>query len=261
MATTQSGPMSEMAAAVAEALDLLQQVTTRNERRMNDAGGALTNSNSKDAPVTIHTSRLKGGLQVQEKLDSNVLGQGAELIFDAQAGTLQAFDHGTGLYLDLNIKGKNVTISASGTATIPAHAAQHQNGGSDEVATATPAANAIPKAGADGTLAAGWLSESWTNVSSFSNSWGNYAGYTTRYRKELGGVTRLSGKLTGGTLGATMFTLASGYRPTKQIQITAYDANSNIPVDLVIETTGTVYVYNATAGCVPCIDGCTFTTT
>jgi hypothetical protein len=37
------------------------------------------------------------------------------------------------------------------------HAATHQNGGSDEVATATPAANAIPKAGSGGTLAAGWL--------------------------------------------------------------------------------------------------------
>lgn len=37
------------------------------------------------------------------------------------------------------------------------HAADHQHGGADEVATATPAANAIPKAGAGGTLAAGWL--------------------------------------------------------------------------------------------------------
>jgi hypothetical protein len=37
------------------------------------------------------------------------------------------------------------------------HAASHQSGGADEVATATPAANAIPKAGAGGTLAAGWL--------------------------------------------------------------------------------------------------------
>jgi hypothetical protein len=38
-----------------------------------------------------------------------------------------------------------------------AHAASHKNGGSDEVATATPAANAIPKAGAGGTLASGWI--------------------------------------------------------------------------------------------------------
>jgi hypothetical protein len=38
-----------------------------------------------------------------------------------------------------------------------AHAASHQAGGSDEIATATPAANAIPKAGASGKLAGDWL--------------------------------------------------------------------------------------------------------
>ena len=38
-----------------------------------------------------------------------------------------------------------------------AHASDHQNGGSDEIATATPAANAIPKANASGNLD-DWLS-------------------------------------------------------------------------------------------------------
>lgn len=38
-----------------------------------------------------------------------------------------------------------------------AHASDHQHGGSDEVATATPAANAIPKATAGAVLAAGWI--------------------------------------------------------------------------------------------------------
>ena len=38
-----------------------------------------------------------------------------------------------------------------------AHAASHENGGSDEIATATPAPNAIPKADASGKLTAGWL--------------------------------------------------------------------------------------------------------
>ncbi len=43
-------------------------------------------------------------------------------------------------------------------ARIPtAHAASHRNGGSDEIATATAASNAIPKAGAGGTLAVNWL--------------------------------------------------------------------------------------------------------
>lgn len=36
------------------------------------------------------------------------------------------------------------------------HAATHQNGGSDEVAVAAAAANAIPKAGAGGSLAVAW---------------------------------------------------------------------------------------------------------
>ncbi len=37
------------------------------------------------------------------------------------------------------------------------HAATHQNGGADEVATVAPTADAIPKALADGKLAVGWL--------------------------------------------------------------------------------------------------------
>jgi hypothetical protein len=43
------------------------------------------------------------------------------------------------------------------TAAPVTHASQHQHGGSDEVAVATPAANAIPKAGAGGTLNSGWI--------------------------------------------------------------------------------------------------------
>jgi hypothetical protein len=45
----------------------------------------------------------------------------------------------------------------SDARTPTAHATSHKNGGADEVATVTPAANAIPKAGAGGTLAAGWF--------------------------------------------------------------------------------------------------------
>lgn len=48
----------------------------------------------------------------------------------------------------------NVTISG---VTPSAHASTHQHGGSDEVATATAAPNAIPKADAAGQLAAGWM--------------------------------------------------------------------------------------------------------
>ena len=41
--------------------------------------------------------------------------------------------------------------------TPSAHATSHRHGGADEVATATPAANAIPKAGSGGTLDSSWL--------------------------------------------------------------------------------------------------------
>lgn len=46
----------------------------------------------------------------------------------------------------------------SDARTPTAHHTSHQHGGSDEIATATPAANAIPKAGSGSTIADGWLS-------------------------------------------------------------------------------------------------------
>jgi hypothetical protein len=53
------------------------------------------------------------------------------------------------------VLGSDSRLSDARTPT--AHAASHKNGGADEVATATPTANAIPKAGAGGTIAAAWL--------------------------------------------------------------------------------------------------------
>jgi hypothetical protein len=45
------------------------------------------------------------------------------------------------------------------------HASQHKHGGSDEVATATPAPNAIPKADSTGKLNSGWLPSAGTGQS------------------------------------------------------------------------------------------------
>ncbi|MBI4443516.1 MAG: hypothetical protein HY649_09110 [Acidobacteria bacterium] len=59
--------------------------------------------------------------------------------------------------------GGNLTLNQNAGTDVTAdleeetHASEHQNGGNDEVATATPGANAIPKAEAGGTLADGWL--------------------------------------------------------------------------------------------------------
>lgn len=61
--------------------------------------------------------------------------------------------------------GNDSRLSDSRTPT--AHASTHQNGGGDEVATATPGANAIPKAGAGGTLNATWLPAAASGVSGY----------------------------------------------------------------------------------------------
>lgn len=49
------------------------------------------------------------------------------------------------------------TWTAFGGGAPAIHAASHQDGGIDEVATVTPAAGAIPKAGGLGTLGVGWI--------------------------------------------------------------------------------------------------------
>lgn len=55
------------------------------------------------------------------------------------------------------------TAPATSVVAPKAHAASHQNGGADEVATATPAANAIPKADGSGKLD-GWLTDASTSA-------------------------------------------------------------------------------------------------
>ncbi len=58
--------------------------------------------------------------------------------------------------------GKQATITGApgawpSTFAPSAHHTSHQNGGADEIATPTPGANAIPRAGSGGQLAIGWL--------------------------------------------------------------------------------------------------------
>lgn len=67
-----------------------------------------------------------------------------------------------------------------------AHAASHTNGGADEVATATPAANAIPKA-----LGTGYLSSSWLAVGTGAGqiAAGNDSRFGSSYKYPLVEVT------------------------------------------------------------------------
>ena len=61
----------------------------------------------------------------------------------------------------------------------PAHATSHKHGGLDEVATATAAANAIPTAGAGGTLATGWIPAVRTNNGSVTRAAATASGTET----------------------------------------------------------------------------------
>ncbi|HEY3417164.1 MAG TPA: hypothetical protein VGM23_09800, partial [Armatimonadota bacterium] len=91
----------------------------------------------------------------------NFNGLGAKAIKKRSNVDLAAGDIGAGQWVMLTYDGTNMQMlsqTSSGEAIPPtAHAATHQHGGTDEVAEATSGANRIPKAGADGKLAAGWL--------------------------------------------------------------------------------------------------------
>lgn len=83
---------------------------------------------------------------------------GAEQVQSATVTDVQvaaANKDGTTATPSMRTLGTGAQQAAAGT-----HAAQHQNGGADEVATAVPVANGIPKALATGKLAAGWIPSS-----------------------------------------------------------------------------------------------------
>ncbi len=91
--------------------------------------------------------------------------------------TIQAITEAGGS-LDRSILDKIRANFAAIKAESETHATRHQNGGADEVATATPAANAIPKAGAGGTLATGWIPDL-----------GEVAGVAAGYKLARGTIT------------------------------------------------------------------------
>jgi len=72
------------------------------------------------------------------------------------ANKFVAYVDGNGVQQTVQPDWSDLTNKPAGFAPT-AHAASHQNGGADEVATAAPAANAIPKADGSGKLASGWM--------------------------------------------------------------------------------------------------------
>jgi len=109
-------------------------------------------------------------------------------------------------YIDWNAVSGGAFIQNKPSTFAPsAHASTHQNGGGDEVATATAAANAIPKAGSGGTLA-----PSWNSTVVVSASAALYAGTYTSGITATGtvGQTCVLGSLNGGgTAGAATVAL------------------------------------------------------
>ena len=88
-----------------------------------------------------------------------LLGQTRVELSKQVKGSLPADKGGTGVTSCGENEGllwQSGTFLCSPLANVP-HAASHQHGGTDEVATGAPGDNAIPKAGATGTLADGWI--------------------------------------------------------------------------------------------------------
>lgn len=107
------------------------------------AGADVTGDNAPQAHKATHQN---GGAD-----EIDVSGLSGELA-DAQTPKehdLGGSEHGQDTLANLNSKISDATLDDSSSARTPsAHASSHQNGGADEVASATPAANTIPKTGA-----------------------------------------------------------------------------------------------------------------
>lgn len=100
-------------------------------------------------PLAHDTSHENGGS------DEINVGGLSGVLADPQTPIAHDASHENGGSDEINVAGLNGLLADAQTPL--SHAASHQHGGTDQIAVAAPAANAIPKAGAGGTLATGWL--------------------------------------------------------------------------------------------------------
>ena len=130
------------------------------------------------SPQTVITVSHKGGTVVVSKPSSDIVvapsisvsgalglvtganvGGGDAEIFRDKISTVLNFRTLSGLGgVAVSENGDVVEVDGSALQTVLlSHADRHQHGGADEVATGTPAANAIPKADGTGKLDSGWM--------------------------------------------------------------------------------------------------------
>ena len=82
----------------------------------------------------------------------------------------------------------------------------------------------------------------WVGVSGgvgFTNSWVTAGGFTVAYRL-LGREVAIKGRISGGTGGASCFTLPSAYRPSQQVSLVVWDNTATAAIKITINTDGTV---------------------
>lgn len=149
--------------------------------------------------------------------------------------------------------GNDARLSDARTPT--AHAASHQNGGSDEVATATAGANAIPKAGGAGTLAIGWIP---LGTSASTVTVGNDARLVQPSGMQVGTAT-----LTAGTVTISSVTITASSRILVTYKTPGGTTGTNLAVPSGSRTVGAgsgSFVVNAvdTAGATVNTDTSTF---
>ncbi len=138
------------------------------------AGGTMTNPNliisgCADGYAVYMTNALVGSLGCLPFTGGAPAGA-KYIVQQADAGLAGAQVLGSLTTGMLKVTTGTGVLSVAAAADLPTHASRHQNGGNDEVATATPAANAIPKAGAGGTLAAGWLPTTGVSANTYGST-------------------------------------------------------------------------------------------
>lgn len=172
--------------------------------------------------ITVRDESISGG---------NIALSGATTVVlsDPEQTILLVYKASLGLWLQ---------PEGAGGGTPSAHATSHQHGGSDEVATATPTANAIPKAGAGGTLAAGWIAgvAPTAHAASHQHGGGDEVAIATPANNAIvkaGGA----GKIANGWLDATLESLAAlGTAADRIAYTTGVDTWAETPLTSFVRT-------------------------